>query len=70
MIFKKNPPKDKYLKMLFLFIFIFYSIFIFQGMDVTDTGYILTNQVYSFTDHPDITYSAMWFLSDFFGGCG
>ena len=68
MIFKKNPPKDKYLKMLFLFIFIFYSIFIFQGMDVTDTGYILTNQVYSFTDHPDITYSAMWFLSDFFGG--
>ncbi len=56
---------------LFISISLFYLMLIFQGLDVTDSGFHLTNQVRSFSRHiTHITDNrvATWFLSDFFGG--
>lgn len=62
---------------LFIIIFIFELIFIFQGIDVTDTGYCLVNQVSAFSFPVElnsldptelISVDPMIFLTDFIGG--
>ncbi len=54
---------------LFIVVFLAHLPFIFQGVDVTDTGWSLSNQVEAFSLHinPDRIYPLI-FLSDFFGG--
>ena len=53
---------------LFASIFSFHILWIFQGVDVTDLGYHLTNQVNFFTEGADSVFVPMTFLSDFVGG--
>ena len=43
-------------------------MWIFQGLDVTDHGFHLTNQVSAFSNHSTDEFSAMWFLTNFIGG--
>jgi hypothetical protein len=54
---------------LFLFIFLFHLIFIFQGLDLTDFGYHCTNQIsaVTFPIHSD-AFQQFYFFTDFIGG--
>ncbi|MCX5829573.1 MAG: hypothetical protein NTV58_16500 [Deltaproteobacteria bacterium] len=52
---------------LFTVLFLFHLLWIFQGIDVTDNGFHLTNQVLAFSGHGDKTL-IMIFLSDYIGG--
>lgn len=52
---------------LFIVLFLFHLLWIFQGLDVTDNGYHLTNQVLAFSGHADKT-PIMIFLADYMGG--
>ncbi len=52
---------------LFTVLFLFHLLWIFQGFDVTDNGFHLTNQVLAFSGHGDETL-IMLFLSDYIGG--
>jgi hypothetical protein len=61
----------KYLNIYSLFgsVFLFHILFIFQGFDVTDFGFHMTNQVLSFTTSPAPSIVALpIFLTDFIGG--
>jgi len=54
---------------LFVLSFLFQAVFIFQGLDVTDTGFHLSNQVEAFSKSVDSArIYPMIFLTDFFGG--
>lgn len=54
---------------LFLFSTLFHLLFVFQGVDVTDTGWILNNQVNAFNAHVNVDrIIPKTFLTDFFGG--
>lgn len=60
--------KYKYICLLFFTIFIFNFILIFQGIDVTDYGFHLTNQVQISNGNFDNRFYTMYFFSDFVGG--
>ena len=54
---------------LFTLIFIFHSIYLFQGFDTTDTVFHLTHQVYAVKIPVDVTMiSELYFFTDFVGG--
>lgn len=54
---------------LFTLIFIFHSIYLFQGFDTTDTGFHLTHQVFAVKIPVDVTMiSELYFFTDFVGG--
>ncbi|HMK48016.1 MAG TPA: hypothetical protein VK436_15455 [Methanocella sp.] len=54
---------------LFLSVFIFHVIFIFQGLDVTDMGYHLTNQILSLDPVNNLnSIMPLWYLTDLIGG--
>lgn len=54
---------------LFSIAFLYNLAFIFQGFDVTDFGFHLTNQVNSFAFPPDMNLiRPMYFFTDFIGG--
>jgi len=53
---------------IFVLVFLFNIVWIFQGLDVTDHGFHLTNQVRAFDSHSAGEFSAMWFLTDFVAG--
>ena len=53
---------------LFLCLFFFQSLWIFQGLDVTDHGYHLTNQAGALGRHAPEHPVPMFFLADFVGG--
>jgi len=66
-----NRKDDKFLNIysMFVVVFLYQLLFIFQGFDATDFGYHMTHQVLSFTLSPDIKYiEPMYFMSDFVGG--
>ena len=54
---------------LFAVTFIFHLLFIFQGMDVTDAGFHLTNQVSAFSLPVDFfPFNSLYLLTDLVGG--
>ncbi len=55
--------------LMFIVIFLYHLLFIFQGLDLTDFGYHMTHQVFSFTLSPDVKcIEPMFYLTDFIGG--
>lgn len=66
----KNTSNDEYnyMPIIFFLVFIFNFILIFQGIDVTDTGFILTNQVQISNGNFENVYATMYFFSDYIGG--
>lgn len=65
----ENIRKHLNLYSLFGSIFLFHILFIFQGFDVTDFGFHMTNQALSFTTSSDPSIVALpIFLTDFIGG--
>ena len=71
LVMNTDPKKDFLYSIytLFFITFFFHLFFIFQGLDVTDTGFNLVNQVEAYNLHinSDRIYPH-FFLSDFFGG--
>ena len=69
---EKSSKLDRYLNgyVLFVSVLLFSLIWIFQGFDVTDSGWHLSNQMgaSSFSDRPTSGFVALFFLSDFVGG--
>jgi len=65
----KNIEKILNIYLLFGILFIYYIILNFQGLDVTDFGYHLTNQ-YSLLNYPidTIDFNPLFLLSDIAGG--
>jgi hypothetical protein len=62
---------SKYLNIYLMFavVFLYHTLFVFQGLDMTDFGYHMTHQVFSFTYSPEIERtSPLIFLTDFIGG--
>jgi hypothetical protein len=54
---------------MFIVIFLYHLLFIFQGLDLTDFGYHMTHQVFSFTLSPDVKcIEPMFYLTDFIEG--
>ncbi len=71
LIISINNINDKYFSKFGIFIvaFIFHLLFIFQGMDVTDTGYHLTNQVSAFSFPVEFSpFNSFMLLTDLVGG--
>lgn len=71
MIISINNINDKYFSKYSIFIaaFIFHLLFVFQGMDVTDTGYHLTNQVSAFSFPVEFgSFNSCTLLTDLVGG--
>jgi len=55
--------------LMFTIVFLYNLLFIFQGLDLSDFGYHMTNQVFSFTISPEIKYiEPTIYLTDFIGG--
>ena len=69
---EKSSKLYRYLNgyVLFISVFLFSLIWIFQGFDVTDHGWHLSNQMgaSSFSDRSTNGFVALFFLSDFVGG--
>lgn len=57
-----------YVLSVFCIVFFFNILWIFQGFDVTDTGFHLTNQALAFSKNPYPGIPMIIFLSDFVGG--
>lgn len=71
MIIRINNINERYFNVFGIFIiaFIFHLLFIFQGMDVTDTGYHLTNQVSAFSLPVEFdSFNSFMLLTDLVGG--
>ncbi len=55
--------------LMFAVVFLYHLLFIFQGLDLTDFGYHITHQIFSFTFSPGVKYiEPTFFLTDFIGG--
>ena len=63
-----DTTKSKFINsyVLFISVFLFHLIWIFQGLDVSDHGWHLSIQVRPFSDNGDL--ANMFSLSNFFGG--
>ena len=60
--------ETKYPLIIFVLVFLFNFLWIFQGFDVTDTGHHLTTQVLTFSPNPSDKVTFSVFLSNFAGG--
>lgn len=60
----------RYINSYTLFITVFFGdlIWIFQGFNVLDSGFHLTNQVLAFDHRFSDSYAVSWFLTDYIGG--